>query len=396
MIVLLLQKSIKSLQLVLNEFYMKLGSDTTVTSSAYSQARLKLRHTAFIELNDGILAQYYAAHETYKRLWGFRVFAVDGSKIRLPDSPELRKSFGTFRISNQTQTLNEEYPSSLISVCYDVLNHIAISSEIAHGKSYEVTLAQKHLSLLSSSDLVLYDRGYASFFMMANLINAGVNFIIRCPKSSFSVANRMFEGGPWSREVVLEATKTELKDQLKAEGLPTQIRVRFVRIKLPTGENEVLVTSLLDPRKYKRDEFKYAYGLRWGIETFYGTIKGRLNLDNFTGKSVEAVKQDFYSTIFLSNIETIFTTDAKKILEEKAQNTIHEQAVNKAVSFNVIKSHAFEIFYEPGELAEKLEKLTQLFLMNPTIVRKNRKVPRRPQSDARTLYYQKQLKKIVF
>lgn len=394
--VLLLQKSIKSLQLILNEFCLKLDYDTTVTSSAYSQARQKLSHTAFIELNDGVLSQYYASQEAYKRLWGFRIFAVDGSKMRLPDSPEIRENFGTFRIANQTQELNDEYPSALTSVCYDVLNHVAIYSEIAHGKSYEVELAKKQLHMLSSRDLVLYDRAYASFYMIANLIKAGVNFVIRCPKSSFSAANRMFEGGPWSREVTLEATKNELKKQLEEEGLPMKLRVRFVRVKLPTGEDEVLVTSLMDPLKYKRTEFKYIYSLRWGVETFYATIKGRLNVENFTGKSVESIKQDFHSTIFLSNIETIFTDDAKEILEEKALNSVHDKSVNKAVSFNAIKNYAFELFYEPGELHEKMEKLTQLFLMNPITVRKNRKVPRRPHSDARSLYYQKQVKKAVF
>lgn len=394
--VLLLQKSIKSLQLVLNEFCIKLDCDTTVTSSAYTQARQKLCHTAFIELNEGVLSQYYALSENYERLWGFRVFGVDGSKIRLPDSEEIKEHFGTFHIANQTQGLDTEYASALTSVCYDLLNNIAISSEISHGKSYEVELAKKHFPLLSSNDLVVFDRHYASLYMIANLTKAGINFIIRCPKSSFVVANRMFEGGPWSREVVLETKQSALKKQLEEEGLPFKIRVRFVRVKLATGESEVLVTSLLDTHKYKRTEFKYAYGLRWGIETFYGTIKGRLNVDHFTGKSVESIKQDFYSTIFLSNIETIFTKDAQEILEEKAQDSIHGKAVNKAVSFNAIKNYAFEIFYESGALAEKMEKLTQLFLMNPITVRKNRKVPRRPHSDARSLYYQKQVKKAVF
>ena len=46
---------------------------------------------------------------------------------------------------------------------------------------------------------------------------------------------------------------------------------------------------------------------RWGIETFFGVLKGRLNLENFSGKTAESVKQDFYSTIFISNLETILT-----------------------------------------------------------------------------------------
>jgi hypothetical protein len=366
-----------------------------VTASAYSQARRKLRHTAFIELNEGVISEYYAPQENYHRLWGFRVLAVDGSKIRLPNTEEICKEFGTFNIVNQTEKLNGRYPAALISVCYDVLNHIALSAEIAHGKSYEVNLAKNHLATLESDDLLIFDRAYASFYMLSNLTKSGVNFIIRCPKSSFTTASRMFEGGPWSRETSLEP-KRELKAQLNEENLPTKIRIRFVRVKLPTGEEEVLVTSLLDAKKYKRTEFKHLYSLRWGIETYYGILKGRLSLGNFTGKNVESVKQDFYSTIFISNIETVFTEDAKKILDNKAESCEHGKAVNKAVSFNAIKNYAFELFDSPSNVDEKMEKLTKLFLMNPVTVREKRKISRYPCSDAKSLYYQKQIRKAVF
>ncbi len=49
------------------------------------------------------------------------------------------------------------------------------------------------------------------------------------------------------------------------------------------------------------------YGVRWGVETFFSRIKGRLCLENFTGKTVESVRQDFWSTVFISNFETLAT-----------------------------------------------------------------------------------------
>ena len=55
------------------------------------------------------------------------------------------------------------------------------------------------------------------------------------------------------------------------------------------------------------DDFLALYGLRWGIETFYGLIKTRLTLENFTGLGVEAVKQDFYATLYLSGLESVLT-----------------------------------------------------------------------------------------
>ena len=49
-------------------------------------------------------------------------------------------------------------------------------------------------------------------------------------------------------------------------------------------------------RESRDDPFHFTWQIcqivfiQWGIETFYGAIKGRLYLENFTGKSVEAVK----------------------------------------------------------------------------------------------------------
>jgi hypothetical protein len=57
---LILKKSIKSLQLVLNELFIQKFIDSTVSSSAYSQARKKFKHTAFIELNEGAVKIYYS------------------------------------------------------------------------------------------------------------------------------------------------------------------------------------------------------------------------------------------------------------------------------------------------------------------------------------------------
>jgi hypothetical protein len=83
-------------------------------------------------------------------------------------------------------------------------------------------------------------------------------------------------------------------------GLPASVQARFVRVLLNTGEWEVLVTSLLDEIRYPTTEFRSLYARRWGIETFYGLLKTRLDLENFTGNGAEAVRQDFHATIDLS------------------------------------------------------------------------------------------------
>jgi hypothetical protein len=76
--ILILRKSVKSLQVVLNEFILQAGKSLSITASAFTQARRKLKHTSFIELNNHVVSMYYK-DKVCKRLHGFRILGVDGS-----------------------------------------------------------------------------------------------------------------------------------------------------------------------------------------------------------------------------------------------------------------------------------------------------------------------------
>jgi len=103
---------------------------------------------------------------------------------------------------------------------------------------------------------------------------------------------------------------------------------------------------LFDETIFSTHDFSYLYSLRWGVETFFSKVKGRLALENFTGKSVESIRQDFWSTIFISNLETIMIEDVEKNMNANKIPERKKQKINKSVSFNVIKNMAFEIFFK--------------------------------------------------
>ena len=150
------------------------------------------------------------------------------------------------------------------------------------------------------------------------------------------------------------------------------------------------MTSLLDEARYTTAEFQVLYHLRWGIETFYGLLKSRLELENFTGTRAESVKQDFYASMYLTGLESILTDAAQKQLDAKKNQ--YCQKVNRSVAFNAIKTQAFGLLL--GEEIECLEeKLTALFLTNPVVVRKHRNPSRQKASSRRLLNYHKRQKK---
>lgn len=391
-LIIVLRNSVKSLQLMVNEAMNWLDNDP-VTASAYSQARYKLKHTAFIELNQKAVVDTMYEDDGYKKLLGFRILAVDGSKIRLPDNDDIREEFGTIAYTNGKDSIAEgEHPYALASVLYDVLNRVTLTAELARSDAYEVDLAVKHLAHTRAKDLITMDRNYPSYRMIAELQRHDRDFVIRCSAASFKAARKMLKGeGPDSQIVTLMPCDKQASLMRQLE-LPPSITVRFVRVKLDTGEWEVLVTSLVDEEKYSTKEFKELYYLRWGVETFYGLIKTRLELENFTGIGAEAVRQDFFSTLYLSGLETILTEPAQNELNQK--ETQHPQIVNRAVSFNAIKDQALDLLFlsdiEPDVL---LNRLTALFLTNPCLERKGRSPPRKKASSRALLDFHKRRKK---
>lgn len=393
--ILILRNNVKSLQLILNEFVIDAGKDFSITAGAFTKARKKLKHTAYIELNDDIIRLYYKDNDI-KRFRGFRILGLDGSKITLPKNNAVREEFGSKPIGNHTGKNLGEYSRATFLSCYDVLNNIAVQSTLGHGSAYEVDLAEKMINCLHVNDLSLFDRGYAAYPLMANFISEERHFIIRCPKISFSAVQRMFnDDAPASMVVQIQVPKKHKKSLKKLE-LPETITIRLVRIILPSDEIEVLATSLLDENEFSVDDFSYLYSLLWGVETFFSKIKGRLALENFTGQTVEAIYQDFWSTIFISNLETIMTEDIEADVNANKPEKNKRRKINKAVSFNAIKNMAFEIFHTEPNKDKVINELTKLFVMNPVTTRPGRKVPREKISDTRSLNFQKRTRKHVF
>lgn len=397
LIMLLLKKSVKSLQNRLNEFFKDLGGNfLSATASAFTRARSKLLHTAFIDLNRQAIVGVMYADEEYKKYKGFRLCAIDGSKLRLPDEQEIKEHFGVIRYTNQNPDVQGEHCYAVISVFYDLLNHIAIDSVIAPSNANELDIVPEHLKYTQSNDLLIMDRNYGCYLTLAMLKTSGRNFLIRCSRTSFACVHEMFENSEINSRIVTIHVNSRQKQKVEQLGLPTQIQIRLVRVILDTEEVEVLATSLLDEQLYPVAEFKDLYWRRWGIETFYDRIKNRLEVQHFTGKTPESVKQDFFSTIYVSGLESILTEDAQDVLDQKTDQNKHPQAVNKSVSFNVIKNHVLELLNQKCDLDTLLERLTKLFLTNPVCVRKDRETPRKPSNDRKRAYYYKHIKKHNF
>jgi hypothetical protein len=395
----LMQKTVRSIQTHVHSFFHELELCPGPTRTAWSHARLKLRHSAFIDLNtQAILKMVYAdrAHPAFRQWWGHRLLAIDSSLVRLPNKPKLGEEFGWVECSNQ-QGETGRYPQARLSAMTDVLNRVAVQTFFVPWAQGERELAQEHIQGLEPCDLALLDRGFAEFYLWACFVHADRHFVCRCQANSFAIVNRLFQDNQAGRSVEVDLlAQRELKKELEQAHWPTVLRLRFVTVRLSTGELEVLATNLRDEGLYRTEEFSALYHCRWGVETYYGLLKSRLDLGNFTGLTPEAVRQDVYATVFVSNLESVLIGPANQQLKEHSAGLKHQQQVNHAVSFHAIKSHIIALLTSQEPLPQVLEKLQELFLGNPITVRPERNVSRRKPSAWRSYYHQRCVKKTVF
>jgi len=345
-------------------------SEQFVTQSAFSQARLKIKPEAFKVLSDDCSDFFYRLYDIKK--WnGFRLVAIDGSEVLLPKNKETIKEYGEYT----TNYMNKNIVLARLSKAYDVLNGITLDARLSNKKTGEHSLANLHLEKLVKGDLLLYDRGYPSYDLFRNTLDAGCQFCARVAVNNWAVSKRLVESG--QKEIIAEIKPGyELAKKYKKQGIDYKpIKCRFVCVELKSGEKEVLITSLTDMEQYPYELFKGLYHLRWGVEESYKTDKHRLRLERFSGTSPNAILQDFYANILLGNITSILSSGMEKEINNKRKNTKYKYKINVTTALSKVREVLAMLFSGAGILL-LIEKLMTMFLSNTQPVRPGRSFPR--------------------
>lgn len=362
----------KSLQAELdNLFKVLLNKEipvNEVTKSAFSLARKKLSHQAFIELNKDQI-EYFYEKEAYQRWKGFRLLGVDGSTARLPSSSEIVAKYGI----HDTSETGIPIIYVRLSQAYDLLNDLTVDAQLSTYNDNEHDLALQHTSLFKPDDLVLYDRNYASFWMFSLLISKSSHFCARLKTGSWKVAKQLANSGDREITTKIYPSKASAKKCKKLGLSITPITLRFICIELTTGEKEVLITSLVGTEQYPYEVFSDLYQLRWQVEESYKTMKSRLEIENFSGKSCLAIAQDFYAKIFSCNLTSILISGTNQLVKRRCEKRKMKYKPNFTQALNRMKNSIVLLFCREKEIAERyLDELIDLFAANLEPVRTDR------------------------
>lgn len=354
--------------------------ERVVSKAAYSKARKKLRYEAFIELNDQITHEFYDKFEPLD--WeGFNLLAIDGSTGRLPNTEEILDHFGSWKSNN-----GKLIPAARLSQMFNVLNKVTIDATISPISIGERNLTIKHFEKLKENDLILMDRGYTAYWVYNLILFKKGNFCIRCP-FTLSYVKKFLKSGKREKIIFLKPKGKNLKE-CKRLGLETEtLELRLVRVELKTGETEVLITSLIDTEKYPIEIFGELYHKRWPVEEDYKRMKCRIEVENFTGKSVLSVYQDFHARVFTKNLTFMLAHPIRNEIEIKNQHKKYNYQLNFTQALSKVKDTIILLFNQPREIVSKLiESLHKIFIETTEPIRPGRKFPRKHKIRPRRFY----------
>ncbi len=352
----------RSLQKELVHFFELINEPVRVTKSAFSQRRVQFKPEAFIELNDNLVQTFYGDGD-YKKWKGYRLIAIDGSNLNLPKSKETMEYFGG--VSNHTESI---YPMGSISTSFDILNEVIIEPIIGPYRASEYSHAVQHLKKFQEKDLIIFDRGYGATWLFYLLKTRKIDYVVRISRTLFP---EFWEMPHTSKIINISSCPEKSKEQLKKLGIEFKpFSIRLVKVKLDNGETEVLVTSLMNKQRLSNAELKKLYALRWGIETNYNHLKNHIEVENFSGKSVIAIKQDFFANTLIENLRSVIASEAQVGVDASKDNAKYNYKVNKNLSIGFLKDELIRLVMSDDP--QYIEKIINLFMYEPVPIRKSR------------------------
>ena len=240
-------------------------------------------------------------------LWhGRHVRLVDGTTVSMPDTPENQLAYP----QANTQQKGLGFPVArvvvLLSLATGMLTDMAMGPYTGK-KTGETALLRQLLERFRPGDILLGDRYFCSYFMIAQLMELGVDFVTRVHQRravDFRRGRRLGRDDhviTWSRP-----QRPAWMDQQTYDRMPMSIEVREVHVHVSEPgfrtESFVVVSTLTDAATYPKSDIAQLYHHRWLAELDIRAIKITMGMDVLRCKTPEMVRKEMWTCLLAYNL----------------------------------------------------------------------------------------------
>jgi hypothetical protein len=276
----------------------------TVASSALTQARARLGADPMEWLFLRTSEEWAGANADRDRWRDLALYAVDGTTLRVADSAANRKHFGghdSGRHAGGRDKRTSGYPLMRVVVLMALRSHLLAGALFGPYAVDERAYAKALWDTVPDHSLVLVDRGYLQADVLVPLMSTGTSrhWLTRAKSTTkYRLIRRL---GPGDELVEFEVSSEARR---KNPALPTRFDARAIRYQRKGFRTQILLTSLVDEKRYPADELRALYHERWEIELGFGELKTDMleRLETIRSKSPVAVAQETWALLTSYNL----------------------------------------------------------------------------------------------
>lgn len=290
------------------------ASDQPVSKSAVSQARQRLGAAPLQSLFDQT-ARAWCAQDAERHAWkGLSLWAMDGTTFRAADSAKNRAHFGAQAYASGRLA---SYPQVRAVSVTAIPTHLVANVAFGEYGQNEMLYAKTLIAGIADHSLTVFDRGFLSAEILLGLTQGGLERHYLIPAKS----NTRWELLSGEEDDCLVRMRVSAQARAKSPELPEHWTARAVRMVCASGKQRVLLTSLLDRRRYKAEALAECYRRRWEIETSYRELKQSMLGEALTLRSQqpEGVEQEIWGALIAYNLVRLEM--AKAALQAKVEPT---------------------------------------------------------------------------
>jgi hypothetical protein len=303
----------RSIQEVVHHLDLVLPASThrgVVTSSAVVQARDRLGAAPLATLFEQTAAHWAGSSADAHRWRGLSVYGVDGSALRVADTPDNENAFGRPGSSRGIAG----YPQLRIVALMVLRSHLLAGLSLGPWSQGEVALAEPLWAQLPDCSLTILDRGFLSYALLHRLATSGRerHWLTRAKSNlKWRTLRRL---GP--NDQLVEVTLARQTRRAHPE-LPESLQVRAIRYQRRGFRPQTLLTSLLDPARYPASEIIELYHERWEPELGFDEIKTH-------------------------------TLEREETLRSRAPERVRQEVWGLAIAYNLVRLHMQEVAQRVG------------------------------------------------
>jgi len=288
----------ESIDTVVAKLDLALGPpERSVAHSALVQARARLGAEPMQWLFERSAEVWSRASAEAHRWRGLSLYGIDGTTLRVADSPNNRARFGGAHGARGPSA----YPLLRLVTLMVLRSHLLAGASIGPYTEAELHPAHALQSLIADHSLTIVDRNFLSAALLCGLQAEGTerHWLVRAKSNT-----RWQVITPLSAHEALVEMRVSSSARRAHPWLGKRWRVRAIGYQRPGGKPQVLLTSLLDAERFPAQELVALYHERWELELGYDEIKTQMleREETLRSRTPDGVRQELWGVLLAYNL----------------------------------------------------------------------------------------------